>query len=85
MELYLYLLEIVVEGSSEVAGSGRKGHLIPLYAVDETDAMSKAVLESQLWAKRNHVTQPAQFRVQHFPHGFQAFHDRLPGRVQIPE
>lgn len=76
MELHLYLLEIVFEN---------RGNLIPLYAVDKDDAMEKATWEAQLWAKRNHVTQPAQFRVQHFPHGFQAFHDRLPGRIQIPE
>jgi hypothetical protein len=64
MELYLYLLEIVVEG---------RGHLIPLYAVDETNAMEKP--RGRVRCGPNETMSPNQhnFEYSTFHTGFKRF------------
>ena len=65
----LWMLDIV---------RGKWGELIPIYAVDQTEAW----IEAQRWAIRNEMPLPDTATLIHFPNGFTIFRRTIPGTLK---
>ncbi len=58
--------------------TGKWGHLVPFYAVDEQEAW----VEAYCWAVQHDVVLPEDARLLHFLHGFTMYRRVLPGRIE---